>query len=65
MVSEHNLPRTMVTLRDVTSQMEVMQIRIETLHTGFQQELDGLQSSVQQLYPEEIKERITKIYHLE
>ena len=38
---------------------------MEMLHTGFRQELDGLHSSVQQLNPEEIKEGITKISHLE
>ena len=65
MVSEPDLPWTMVTLWDVASQMEGMEIRMATLHPGFQQELDGLHSSVQQLKPEEIKEGITKISYLE
>ena len=65
MVLEHDLPRTMVTLRDVASQMEGMEIRMQMLHTGFRQELDGLQSSIQQLNPKEIKEGITRISHLE
>ena len=54
-----------MTMKDVASQVEGMEARMGTLQSEFKQDLDGLHSTIQQLKPEEIMARITKINHLE
>ena len=65
MVSEHNASGTMVTVKDMCSQVEEMEVRMGTLESGLQQELDELHSTVCQLNPEEIMKGMSKITHLE
>ena len=60
MVSEHNASGTMVTVKDMCSQVEEMEVRMGTLESGLQQELDELHSTVCQLNPEEIMKGMSK-----
>ena len=54
MVSEHVFPGIMLTVRDMASQVEGMEARMESLQSGFRKELDELHSTLQQLNPDEI-----------
>ena len=55
----------MVTMREVASQVEGMEVRMVMLQSEFRQELDGLHSTVLQLHPKELLAGMTKISHLE
>ena len=65
MVSEHFFSRTMVTVKDLATQVEGMENRMVSLQSEFRQELDGINFTVQQLNPKELAVAMAKISHLE
>ena len=64
MVSEYFFPRTMVTVKDLATQVEGMETRMVSLQSEFWQELDGINFTVQQLNPKELAVGMAKISHL-